>query len=66
MVPRKTLIAARGNRKQKEIAKLCGIKQQTYSHWETGRCTPPISKIIVLEKILNIPKEVLFLDIFNS
>lgn len=63
---RKKLIAARGKRTQSEIASLCGVGQQTYSHWERGRSTPPIRKMLVLERILNVPKEELFNDIFNS
>lgn len=66
MTKRVPLINARGNRTQKEIAILCGVKQQTYSHWETGRATPSIKKMITLEQILGVPKEKLFFDVFNS
>jgi len=66
MQPRTYLIKARGNRTQTEIAKMVGVEQQTYSHWERGRSTPSISKMLLLEKILNTPKEVLFFDVFNS
>jgi len=64
--PRKRLIEARGKRKQSDIAELCGVKQQTYSHWETGRVTPPIKRMLALERALGKPKEELFFDVFNS
>lgn len=60
------LIQARGERNQIEIAKLCGVAQQTYSHWERGRITPPIQKMLILEKVLGVPKEQLFPDVFNE
>jgi transcriptional regulator with XRE-family HTH domain len=63
---RTELINARGAKTQTDIAKLCGVTQQTYSHWETGRATPPIKKMILLERILNVPKEQLFYDVFHS
>lgn len=63
---RKRLISARGKRTQSEVAALCGVEQQTYSHWERGRSTPPIKKMLLLEKVLGVPKEELFFDIFNS
>lgn len=66
MIKRANLIAARGDRTQEEIAQLCGVKQQTYSHWETGRATPSIRIMISLERLLKVPKEQLFNDIFNS
>ena len=63
---RTNLILARGKHTQSEIAACCNVRQQTYSHWETGRVTPPIKKILILERVLNRPKEELFPDIFNS
>ncbi len=63
---RAALIAARGKRTQSEIAALCGVEQQTYSHWERGRTRPSIEKMLLLEKVLGVPKEELFSDIFNS
>ena len=66
MAPRDKLIKARGKRTQTEIAELLGVEQQTYSHWERGRSKPSIEKMIFLEKILDVPKEELFFDIFNS
>ena len=51
-VIRDNLIKARGNRTQSEIANLCGVEQQTYSHWERGRSKPSIEKMLLLEKIL--------------
>jgi len=66
MKERTSLIKARGGRTQSEIATLCGVKQQTYSHWERGRSKPSIEKMLLLERILGVPKEELFSDIFNS
>jgi transcriptional regulator with XRE-family HTH domain len=63
---RRELIDARGRRTQKEIGEICGVKQQTYSHWERGRTNPPIRKMLILEKELGVPKETLFCDLFNS
>jgi len=60
------LIMARGSRTQTDIALAVGVKQQTYSHWEQGRSTPGIEKMILLEYILKVPKEILFFDVFNS
>lgn len=66
MIKREKLISARGNRTQDEVANLCGVKQQTYSHWEMGRATPSIKKMLLIEQVLGVPKEQLFVDIFNS
>jgi transcriptional regulator with XRE-family HTH domain len=66
MKKRENLILARGNNTQEEIAAKCGVKQQTYSHWEMGRATPSIKKMIILERVLGVPKETLFFDLFNS
>jgi len=66
MKERATLIKARGKRTQSEIAALCGVEQQTYSHWERGRAKPSIEKMLLLERVLGVPKEELFSDIFNS
>ncbi len=63
---RTNLVKARGNKSQTEIAVQCGVSQQTYSHWERGRATPSIKKMILLEHIFGVPKEILFFDIFNS
>lgn len=60
------LVQARGGKKQAEIAELCGVAQQTYSHWECGRLTPSIKMMLILEKILCVPKEQLFPDIFDE
>lgn len=63
---RVNMIKARGKRPQREIAKMCEVAQQTYNHWELGRATPPAEKMVVLERVLGVPKEELFFDIFNS
>lgn len=60
------LIKARGSRTQADMASAVGVKQQTYSHWEQGRSTPGIEKMLLLEYILRVPKEILFFDVFNS
>jgi len=49
---RTALIKARGKRTQSEIAALCGVEQQTYSHWERGRSKPSIEKCYCLRKCL--------------
>lgn len=66
MILRKQLVAARGKRTQTEVAKQVGVEQQTYSHWERGRSKPSIAKMLLLEKVLGVPKEKLFFDVFNS
>ena len=63
---RTQLIMARGSRTQTDMASAVGVKQQTYSHWEQGRSTPCIEKMILLEYILKVPKVILFFDVFNS
>lgn len=63
---RNKLVEARGEKTQAEIAALCGVEQQTYSHWERGRTRPSIEKMLILERVLGVPKEELFSDIFNS
>lgn len=65
-IKRNQLIMARGSRTQTDMASAVGVKQQTYSHWEQGRSTPSIEKMILLEYVLKVPKEVLFFDVFNS
>lgn len=65
MVIRKHLIEARGKRTQTEVARLVGVEQQTYSHWERGRSQPSIAKMLLLEKTLGVPKEKLFYDVFD-
>lgn len=63
---REKLIKARGDLTQTYIATLCGVEQQTYSHWEVGRSKPSIEKMVILEKLFDVPKEELFSDVFNS
>lgn len=40
------------NLTQKEIAPLLGIKQNTYSDWETGKSEPNLENVVKLSKIL--------------
>lgn len=58
------LIKARGKENQSKIASYCGVTQQTYSHWERGKSNPSIKHILMLEQLFNVPKEVLFSDLF--
>lgn len=44
---------------QKEIANEIGIKQNTYSDWETGRTEPNIEYIIKLANMLKVPTDFL-------
>lgn len=39
---------------QKELAKLLSVKQSTVSMWETGKSTPPLNKIPLLARALNV------------
>ncbi|HEN3191461.1 TPA: helix-turn-helix transcriptional regulator [Streptococcus agalactiae] len=36
---------------QKEIAPLLGIKQNTYSDWETGKSEPNLENVVKLAKL---------------
>ena len=63
---RVNLINARGERNQEDVAKECGVSQKTISHWECARVTPPVKKMVVLERLYGVPKEILFDDVFNS
>jgi transcriptional regulator with XRE-family HTH domain len=68
MEKRTALIIARLHKglEQNKAAELMGVAQQTYSHWERGRTTPPARKMVELEKILGVPKEKLFPDVFGD
>ena len=37
--------------KQQEIAPLLGIKQNTYSDWETGKSEPNLENVVKLAKL---------------
>jgi Predicted transcriptional regulators len=63
---REKLIKARGNKSQEEMAKIFGVKQQTYSSWETGRSKPLPSIMKQMEVYFSIPMEELFFDLFNN
>jgi transcriptional regulator with XRE-family HTH domain len=42
------------NLTQKEIAEMLGIKQNSYSDWETGKNEPSLSNVVKLSSILNV------------
>lgn len=63
---RERLIKARGSKSQEEMAKIFGVRQQTYSSWETGRSKPLPSIMKQMEIYFSIPMEELFFDLFNS
>jgi len=63
---RDILIKARGDTSQKEMALIFGVKQQTYSSWETGRSKPAPFIMKQMEIHFSIPMEELFFDVFNS
>lgn len=44
---------------QKEIAPLLGIKQNTYSDWETGKSEPNLENVVKLAEILGITTDFL-------
>jgi transcriptional regulator with XRE-family HTH domain len=60
------LIWARGQRTQREIAKLLGVDFSTISKWETGRLTPSICWIRKLAELYRVTKEILFPDVFGQ
>lgn len=43
----------RNNLTQKELAEQIGIKQNSYSDWETGKNEPNLENIVKLSKILD-------------
>jgi transcriptional regulator with XRE-family HTH domain len=65
---RVSLIMARLKKgyEQTEVANNMEVTQQTYSGWETGRATPSAKKMAKLEKVLGVPKEKLFPDVFGD
>lgn len=44
---------------QKELAEQIGIKQNSYSDWETGKNEPSLDNIIKLAKIFNVTTDYL-------
>lgn len=63
---RETLIKARADKSQEEMAQIFGVRQQTYSSWETGRSKPTPFIMKQMEVYFSIPMEELFFDVFNS
>ncbi|MBQ6806029.1 MAG: helix-turn-helix transcriptional regulator [Lachnospiraceae bacterium] len=45
------------NYSQEFVAPQLFITRQTYSHYETGRITPPVNSLYNLSKLYNIPME---------
>jgi putative transcriptional regulator len=64
-VPRKRLIELRGANSQTKMAQVFGLKQQVYSHYETGYATPPPATMKAMEDYFRVPMEELFPDVFN-
>lgn len=50
------------NYSQEFVASHLNITRQTYSHYETGRITPPVNSLYNLAKLYNVPVEN-FLDL---
>lgn len=50
----------RKNLSQSDIARMLGIKQNTFSQWETGKRKPDVLQGIKLAKILNTTVESLY------
>jgi DNA-binding XRE family transcriptional regulator len=63
---REKLIKARGDSSQEQMGKRYGVRQQSYSSWESGRTSPPHWVIEDMEKFFGVPKQELFPDLFNS
>ena len=45
---------------QDDIAKMIGVKQNTYSQWETGERTPNVIKALKIAEILETTVESLY------
>lgn len=54
------------NYSQAYIAQKLNISRQTYSHYETGRITPPIDSLCVLAEIYNISVDALLMTDVHS
>ena len=46
--------------KQREIAELLGVKQNTYSDWENGKTEPSFENLIKLADLLEVTLDWLF------
>lgn len=54
------------NYSQAYIAQKLNISRQTYSHYETGRITPPVDSLCALAEIYNISVDVLLMTDVHS
>lgn len=61
---RENLIAARGDKKQEEVAKVVGISQKSISKLELGKRNPSSSVLGKITTYYNKTAEELFPDIF--
>ena len=52
-----SMAAARKNAElsQKELAEKCGVSESTVINWETGKTSPHIKRLPLLEKAYGIP-----------
>lgn len=65
-VIREKLVAYRGKRSQKEMAKLYNVSQQAWNGWELGLYAPKPSIMKKIENDSGICMEELFFDVFNK
>lgn len=63
---RTKLIAFRGKRSQKEMAKRYNVSQQAWNAWEQGLYAPKPNIMKKIEFDSGIPMEVIFFDVFNK
>ena len=42
---------------QDELAEMLGVTRQTYSHYETGRISPPVNSLYNLARLYGVPAE---------
>lgn len=61
---RQILIDHRGDRSQKDMAKLYNVTQQAYNKWEIGRSTPTHDKMRRIAIDIGRPMEEIFSDVF--
>ena len=57
---RKVLIAYRGKKSQKEMARRYGVSQQTWSFWESGKATPRLAMMKRIADDIKKPIEKVF------
>lgn len=57
---RDKLVAYRGKRSQKAMAKKYGVSQQAWSFWESGKTTPRPEKMKRIARDIKLPIEAIF------